>query len=167
MARPRNVTARRKPCGRIYSKPDDPREEAVQRRVIQYGVTKTQSKSPLSGYLAGRLFLRGSLTLEHLGYFYSFLQMTPRSGLKSIPLKPRIQSSKRDNQVALSYRYMEMTRHLGRRSIDILHALANDILIAPINDVKAALEQVPLTKGGYRFISLCETHNPHKSARRR
>jgi hypothetical protein len=127
-------------------------------RVRDFGVTVSQSTSPLAGYLAGVLFLRRRIDATHLGRFYSFLQIAPK-GIRGIEIKEHIQHNNHAQHLGLTKRYMDLCRMLGP-SIKHLHELANDRLVVPVNTLKRTLNSVPLTKAGSAFILACETYRP-------
>lgn len=156
----------RKPSGGLRpEKKKEKKNEGVWTRMRDFGVTAKQSSDPLSGYLAGVLFLRRRIDARAMGGFYSFLQSVPKHS-RSIPLKERVQGGHYSRPFSLSDRYVELIKVL-KKGINALHALERDQLIVPANTIQALLHKVPLTIAGYRFMKWCEIHHPKKPANKR
>jgi len=151
--RPRNKRGKVRPLQK-----DDPRYDSAQSRMRRFEVTETQAISPLAGFLCGVLFLRGELLSEHVGRFYSFLQMLPRGDLRAITIRERVQGGRFDIAFRGSKGYHLLVKHLGRARIDILHNLANDRLICSVGTLRNVLGKVPLTRAGSAYMIFCETH---------
>jgi hypothetical protein len=159
--RPRK-NGKRKPSGRLVrTKKPDERFVTAQYRKRVFGIKGNQLINPLAGYLAGVLYLRGKIEVHHLGHFFSFLQLTPTGRIRGAPIVERVQGG-RVAGLQLSRRYMRLTRYLGKR-MNVLHELANDRLVCPVNTLKLVLEQVPLTRGGVKFMTWCETQHPRNA----
>src|SRR4051812_5341380 len=86
--RERNAKGKLRPIKR-EQREDNP--HARLKRQEKFGVTERQSKNPLSGCLAGVLYLRGEITMDHLKRFFSYLQLTPDFGSRAILVRERVQ----------------------------------------------------------------------------
>lgn len=161
MGRPRKLGRRKPSGGLIYDKLDNRFPTALS-RIRDFGVSITQSVSPLAGHLAGVMYLKGKLTAEHLGHFFSYQQTMPVP-LKGIHYGVRVSGGGSDG-FRPHKGYWRMTRIIGR-DINILHELANDRLICSIDYLKSVLLKVPLTAGGSAYITACETHHPNYQPR--
>ena len=154
--RPRKMGRRKRSGGLIYDKMDG-RFPTALTRIRDFGVTVAQSVNPLAGHLAGVMYLQGKLESEHLGHFYSYLQMVPVV-MKAINYKVHI-SGGGGVEFRPTKGYWRLTKKLGR-DINILHELANDRLICSVVRLIVVLLKVPLTPGGSAYITACETHHP-------
>ncbi len=148
----------------IKGEKKDDRAEIANARQRAYGVTRKQSISPLAGYYAGVLYLRGNISARHLGHYYSFLQTLPRGSLKSGSLIPRVQGGRPSGGSDVgSKQYDRMIKELNKHEMSVLHALANDQLIVDVIRLKQILELVPLTRSGEQFSYWCESQYPNKT----
>lgn len=138
----------------------DDRYEVASTRIKRFGVTRQQSVSALSGYLAGVLYLRGDITNEHLGRFYSFLQLVPRGDVRAIMVRERVQGGRFRMPSVGSRGYHLLLKRLGRDQVDILQQLANDRLICSVDRLRLVLSKVPLTRAGSEFSIICQTQRP-------
>jgi hypothetical protein len=162
MARPRKI-GKRKPCGRLIQDKEDKRFSTAEYRTRDFGVKGRQIISPLAGYLAGVLYMRGQIDVMHLGHFFSFLQLTPHTA-QAIQVSERVQGGHRRSEPTLSRKYMRLNRKLGFLRMKHLHELSHDRLVCPVNTLKQTLELVPLTSPGVAFMNWCETHHPRSIA---
>jgi hypothetical protein len=153
MGRPRLIRERNAK-GKLRPIPPN-RDEAYEVRMRRFGVTVKQSRSPLAGYLAGVLCLRGDITREELAHFFSFLQLCPDMGVKAIVLREHIDGGSLRVSRSGSKTYHLMVKGLGRERIEILRELANDRLICPVDVLRDVLAQVPLTRAGFGFMFSC------------
>ena len=112
-----------------------------------FGVTDRQSKHSLASFLAGVLYLRDQITYDELARFISFLRLAPDLGPHAILYGERVQGVSASDVFPRMRNdvYHALVKKLGRESMDILHALANDRLICPISTLRDVLAKVPLT----------------------
>ena len=160
MGRPRKL-GHRTSSGRLKRRiKEDARLPTALTRIRDFGVTVSQSTNPLAGYLAGVLYLRRRITADHLGRFYSFLEISP-VWVRGIEYRERVQTNNFDRaSTMMNARYNRLARELGR-SIVYLHELACDRLVCPVNTLKRTLDKVPLTRAGFNFSISSETHRPN------
>jgi hypothetical protein len=157
--RPR-ITRERNAQGKVRPIKVDHRLQVASVRVRRFGVSSRQSVSPLSGYLAGVLYLRGQITSEHLGRFYSFLQLIPRGELRAAPLAERVQGGLFRPPNIGSRGYRLLIKHIGNEKLVVLYELANDRLVCSVERLKFILDKVPLTRAGSEFSISCQTQRP-------
>lgn len=153
--RPRKLGERR-PSGRLKYDRKDKRFETSLVRCREFGVTAKQSINPLAGYLAGVLYLRGVITAEELGRYFSFLQIVPVEG-RAIQYGIRVSGGGGGDGLKISKRYYRLARRLGR-DIDVLHHLTQDRLTVSVARLRRVLQRVPLSALGSSMMTLCEAY---------
>lgn len=153
--RPRKPGVRRS-NGRLKYDKTDKRYDTALTRCRAFGVTRRQSINPLSGYLAGVLFLRRVITEEDIGRYFSFLHLIPVHA-RAIQYGIRVSGGRGKQAFRFSRRYHQLTRKLGR-DIDVLHSLTQDRLTCSVDRLRGILKRIPLCSRGSQMMTLCEAY---------